>query len=554
MRWGSLDHDRNAHFLTALKIATDVQTADLPSLLLDVEKIRTWPPLHAIVIGVFAAVAGKDYRLAVLPNVFCWGSGAVFIYLLSVELTKRRSAIAGVVALGFYLGSASHRVFATDFMLESMGATLTLSSLYFYVKTQQAQKYTIAFAISLSLLFFTKYNYWLLVALAIAMVEIYQCKVWLPTIDYRSATTLLRSWCFEQRRFVSNYLILSLAMAIVGGVIADRFQLWQPSEHGGARKYENITHLAYLALLLRIGTQWKLEAGPILNRQSSQLQNFFRWHVLPIAIWFALPKRLGYFVWYIGPFNGNNTQDQTLSKSFEFYWCAASDFYYASAWLLPASACLALVGLAGLKFLRREVAVVFVFAAIAILLTLNHGNQKVRFLHTCLPSIWILSGLGAGCIESMCLLATRSINISTSKYVSSLSTVASLVWLVWSVSLVDAGKSPESGHFKSVSSMSLPEHYISWLANKQKVAIIGSLPIEYFAEWSFIAAYPRQQRPLTTANMRWFHIDRDQNREQFERWIAENRPEVIVFIDVLEDSVLGFPDFEQFRQIRNLLS
>ena len=47
-RWGRLDNDRNAHYLTALKLGNDLRSFRMGEAIHDLRRIRTWPPLHAV--------------------------------------------------------------------------------------------------------------------------------------------------------------------------------------------------------------------------------------------------------------------------------------------------------------------------------------------------------------------------------------------------------------------------------------------------------------------------------------------------------------------------
>ncbi|MEP6822878.1 MAG: hypothetical protein ABI946_11060, partial [Chthoniobacterales bacterium] len=66
--------------------------------------------------------------------------------------------------------------YALDIMLESLGAALTLAALYYYsvARETQTQRTWRWFALTLTFLFFEKYNYWLLVVLAVSATEIVQ--------------------------------------------------------------------------------------------------------------------------------------------------------------------------------------------------------------------------------------------------------------------------------------------------------------------------------------------------------------------------------------------
>ena len=80
--------------------------------------------------------------------------------------------MAGLVAALFIAASPAHRAYATDIMLESLGAALSLLALYCYLLTVQGQPDETGkarcLAAALLLLFLEKYNYWLLVVLALS--------------------------------------------------------------------------------------------------------------------------------------------------------------------------------------------------------------------------------------------------------------------------------------------------------------------------------------------------------------------------------------------------
>ncbi|MDA0659107.1 MAG: hypothetical protein O3C60_09690 [Planctomycetota bacterium] len=101
--------------------------------------------------------------------------------------------------------------------------------------------------------------------------------------------------------------------------------------------------------------------------------------------------------------------------------------------------------------------------------------------------------------------------------------------------------------------MSISRAYLPWLRSDARTAILGTLPIEYYAEWTFIARYPERQRPATTQQTRWFGVVHADNERNFAAWVQAYHPDQILLIDVHDGSPVGFPDFDHFRQFRDLL-
>src|SRR5262249_28129643 len=148
------------------------------------------------------------------------------------RVVPRGGNLAGIVALLFLSASPTHRVFATDIMLESLGAGLSLVVLYLYLRTVQqpigvgaAARYL---AVVLSILFIQKYNYWLLVAFTLIGTELLAHRRTLWNAGRRLMSTL--DWSGQwsaQVRSTSNYLLVLVLLAIVAAYQhGDRPLVW----------------------------------------------------------------------------------------------------------------------------------------------------------------------------------------------------------------------------------------------------------------------------------------------------------------------------------------
>src|SRR5579875_1486728 len=58
--WYNPYHDRSAHYLYSLKLATDLENGRLLQLLHDLNEARIWPPLHGMAAATVLRIAGRD--------------------------------------------------------------------------------------------------------------------------------------------------------------------------------------------------------------------------------------------------------------------------------------------------------------------------------------------------------------------------------------------------------------------------------------------------------------------------------------------------------------
>ncbi len=171
--WRDPIHDRNAHYYFGLSLALDVRQGDVGGLVRDLNHARVWPPAHGMLLAGLLTTIGLEPHFAVLPSLLAWAGLLVAVFVLAWRLCPSGGIVAGFAAMLFTLSSPSHRAFATDVMLESLGTCLSLWALERYVALRQTP--TIAgvrsFALVLLALFLTKYNYWALVVAGIVATE-----------------------------------------------------------------------------------------------------------------------------------------------------------------------------------------------------------------------------------------------------------------------------------------------------------------------------------------------------------------------------------------------
>jgi hypothetical protein len=294
--WTVIEHDRSFHYLAGLRMGLDIRNLDVVQLVSDFLSLRTWPPLHAVLVALVTAVGGPHYQIAVLPSLTAWCGTAILALLIVRRITPAGGNLGGIAAALFVLASPGFRVMAADIMLESLGAFLTLLVVYFYIVDRQSGvRPGKPFVIALSCLFFEKYNYWLVAVIALTLTEISCLGVSGLRDIVRSVLGLpWREWLARQRRQPLTYVAVALgafalATHMLGGMQAN--VLGVPIRFG--RSSQNLWQIAFIAVVIRAAACWSAEGRLLWRRLPEGVRRLCLWHGAPIVVWFLLPKRLG---------------------------------------------------------------------------------------------------------------------------------------------------------------------------------------------------------------------------------------------------------------------
>jgi hypothetical protein len=537
-RWGCLLHDRNAHYLFALNLAQDVRQGHWKDLFFDLEGARIWPPLHGILAAIGLVAGGMDYRLAVVPSLAAWTGTIVFAFLLARRIAPRGGNLAGLVAVAFLLGSPAHRVYATDVMLESLGACLSLAALYLYVVARQSSSLwpSRGLGLALTALFFDKYNYWLLVVAALTTVEFAtQPRVLWQFVRDTAAAIDWPRWARGQWRRPGNYLLLAIGAVLAVLLFHGGFSISFRGQLIVVHSPHNLIHAAYIILFIRLAWWWRRPASntphsPLTAHHSllgSRFRQLLAWHGLPIALWFLLPRRLGYWLWYIFANKGEAPSHDPL----------AGVSFYAVKWVedyhLGLGSALLIVGLIGMALmtwrrLRPAGWAVLVFLLLAAVLTAPHPNRKSRFLHSWIAAGWVAAGVGVA-------------NLVHGRVASRLgwarpwlaAGAAGAICLAHLPGVLMAGYSSERGHnqdYIAASTRDITDFYLPDLAQSRRTTILSSMEIKQVLRWSFLERYAARDR--LEFEIKDLGVSAEEDQQRLANWLATTASDTIVFVDV----------------------
>jgi hypothetical protein len=534
--WYAATHDRNSHYLYTLRLADDVRTGHLLRWVADVNSARVWPPLQDLLSSFALVAGGVDDRLTVWPSVAGWAMSVIFGFLVARRLVPRGGNLAGAVAALFIALSPAHRAYATDAMLESLGAGLTLAVLYAYLVAVQGDGARAGrwLGLALTALFLEKYNYWLLALLAVAGTEAlhWRRELWravrayLGAVDWRG---LVRS----QLRAFSNYVILgAFVLTAVVCVHGDRPFLWRGREIWMYPPYV-IIQVVYWIVLVRLVLWWRAAGRERVRGLDVRVQQVIRWHLWPVAFWLALPKHFGPFFWFLSPLNAASYQKSSLAAGLrEYAGCVLAEYHVSLACALAAAALLAVAVLAA-PALRRGGVLVLVLLLLGTFLSANHPNRKGRFVHSWIAAAWVGAGAGAALLVHGRLTARRP---RLHPWLAC-AALGGLGFAHFAGGVPQAHAAEGGPHRDAPCLLDVTDCYLPYLDGNRPTAVLSAVSIGPMAEWTFFERYGRPDRLEDHRN--GFGPPGEPNRQAFRQWLKASPVAAFVFIEELRTPLTG---------------
>jgi hypothetical protein len=540
--------------LYSLRLATDAQQGRWFQLLDDIQSARVWPPFHGILAAGVMLVGGLDYRLAVLPSLAGWVGTVLLAFLVARRcLGSAGGNLAGLVAGLFVLVSPSHRAYATDIMLESLGACLTLLVLYAYLVVVQQEGESLprspwpgrCLGLALTALFLHKYNYWLLVVLALLAAEcLARPAWWWQGLRGMLQHTDWRGWLVAQLRHPLTYVLALLLL--VSGIVQVRGDrpVFITGKSIGLYPPHNILHAAYVVLFLRLWGWWRSGGRDWVSTFDDRLRQVVVWHLCPLALWFLLPKHPSYFLWYLSLGNAAESQKFDLLAGLRdcAHWLVED--YHLALWSAVVVAFLCGVALLSWRRLRPGGLAVFCLVLLAAVLTVSHPNRKGRNLHSWLAGAWVMAGVGLGS-----LVAARGpragytplsmsprlrfglVSVPRLRFGLVWGAVAGLAWESYP-GLLATGHAPEGGpHPQAACMLDLTDVYLATLDQSRCATILAAVPVKPLAQWTVLERYGRLDR----LEEHWYGFGNPgaENRQEFQNWLWTTKCDTLVYFDRL---------------------
>jgi hypothetical protein len=551
--WNNPIHDRNSHYLQSLRLADDIRHGNAVQLLIDLNQASVWPPLHGVLAAGVLLIGGSDYRLAVLPSLAGWVATIVLAFLVGRRATASGGTFAGLVAAVFVAASPGHRAFATDVMLESVGAGLTLAVLYFYLAAVQEPAHPAAagrrLALALTALFLLKYNYWALVVFALVLNEaILQRRELASALRPLFSLSRLRCWCAAQRHRPSSWILAGLVGLIAVVAIWGRQPLVLGSLSVSLYPPNNLLTAVAFVLVLRLWTWWRRTGRDLTARLDPRLHALIVWHAWPAAIWLLLPGHLGGFLWYLSPANADPEHHFSALAALRGYSRWLTEDYHADVALTVVAGMLSLLGLLFARRCARGGGAVLALTVLAAVLTVLHPNHKARCLHSWIAAVWISGGMGLAALVD-CVAALR---LSLLRPLVAAAVVTQLV-VAQGPALWQPGHSLEAGPRPDHPTLlDVTDSYVPDVLASRRATVLAAVPVRTLTQWTIL-----ERVGADRLEEHWYGFGGDgtDDGERFRNWIESTACDTIVAVDALPGKPLweGGPECQRVAHLIDLL-
>jgi hypothetical protein len=265
-------------------------TGRIVHLLWDLWLQGYWPPMLSVYQVPFYLVLGGGITAGL------WSGLVAFILTGltgSVVIWRQRkddAALPASLFLALLMSSPFLLAYASVPMTEMLGALTQLLVLLAYVhyRRESTPRAARLFAASLTVLFFTKYNYFFLLVVPLVLHE------WLERTsgwDARRRLTMVWRWT---RRILSTPAGALLSLYVAALLIISRTGGFEFRLLGRRIAVHTIGNTGHVVLYLLLGWVWYLHRrGRIdwarLTSADPRVSPLLRWFVVPVTIWLASP-------------------------------------------------------------------------------------------------------------------------------------------------------------------------------------------------------------------------------------------------------------------------
>lgn len=355
-------------------------TGQIHRLLWDLWMQGYWPPVLSLYQMPFYLVLGgsmtSGLRSGLVAFVLVGLAGSAVLW----REWRYRAVLPASLFLALLMSSPFLLAYASVTMTETLGALAQLVVLLSYVRYRQdpGTRTARTFAISLTVVFFTKYNYFFLFAAPLVLYE------WLEgTSGWGMARRLAALWRRTRRlltsptgAFVALYIVALLIILRSGGfdfqLLGRRVSVHSVGNTGHAVLYILLARLWYLQHRRRIDWARLASADP-------RVRHLLIWFVAPVAVWFASPYP-NHIRDFANLVINRPLGTPTVASGIGAYMDALRTTYFYNDWVL--AFIIAAFGIAALRYRRQPPLMQWMILAVPVQLVAIavHQTRFPRFL------------------------------------------------------------------------------------------------------------------------------------------------------------------------------
>jgi hypothetical protein len=252
-----------------------------------------WPFVQPLYLTPFYFILGSSYHSALMGSIAAFVALGLLCSFLLILLHKNMPVLAISVTLFLLITSPLYLGYASLSMLEMFGSLVQVFVFITYVLSRQKGaekkgKYAKLFAISLTILFFTKFNYFLLFIIPTLIHEYFTfTKNWRPR-DHFKAWIKAGKWLLSSitGKIVAIFCIFMVIIYKAGGlefyIFNQKISIHTPGAAG------------YIILYILLLKLWFLHRKKKIDREKifhldARIRPLVIFLGIPLLVWFAVP-------------------------------------------------------------------------------------------------------------------------------------------------------------------------------------------------------------------------------------------------------------------------
>jgi len=349
-----------------------------------------WPFMYYLFQVPFYFLTGSQIEASSFSSLFAF----LCIGVLAILFFKKALKIFPLVAISVFLllliSSPAYLAYSSLAMTEVFGSFMQLLvfTSYILATDSKSRKHAILFSVSLTMLFFTKYNYFILAVMPLLINEyIIYTKMW------NIRDHIIHMWKSSKRILSSLtgivlflYLIFLSILISTGGF---EFQLFNQQIF-----VHSIGNTGYIVLYFLLIRFWILHRKKKANyagflSKDFRIKPLITYFILPLVIWFAIPYP-NHIKEFFGLIVNRQTEGSTLLGSFSFYFNVLQNNYFQGSTVFYLAFLVFLVALIRFKGQPQITKWLVIAALVQFILVITHPYKDARFIFMALLPLWLV--------------------------------------------------------------------------------------------------------------------------------------------------------------------
>lgn len=385
--------DPATHSLYGWRLYYYLSQFNLPMFLWSIWSEGLWPFMYYLYQLPLHLIIGSRWEGAAVSSLIGFMLAGLLSIFYIFKLIKNHAAIPSSVFIMFFISSPMYLAYSSLPMTEIFGSLIQLIVLtsYLLMNDSKSHKHAVLFSVSLTMLFFTKYNYFLLVAIPIIINEylLYTLN-WTPKehfVGLLKFTKIIFSRLTGKLLFL--YFIFISFIILTGGFEINIFD-----KKISIHSIGNTGYLVLYLLLIKLWVEYKKkrkEYAKIFSKDY-RIKPLITYFVIPLIIWFAIPYP-NHIKEFFGLVINRSTEEINFFSSIPYYFNVLRKEYFSNDIIFFVGLFVFFIAIINYRKQIPIIKFLIITSVIQTLFVVSHPYKSTRFIFLALIPLWLVISL-----------------------------------------------------------------------------------------------------------------------------------------------------------------